>query len=324
MGFRVPMIVASPWSRGGWVNSQLFDHTSMLQFLEEFAKKKSGKTIYESNISPWRRSISGDLTSCFRTYSAEEAKLNYLDRDKFVIQIREAKDKEIPANFKALSAEQIADVNRKLASSQWMSKQEPGTRPANPLPYELYADGALSPDGKSFVLTMKAGTTAHGNSSMGAPFNVYLRDSGGMTAGTYAVKAGDTLTQSFPVKDGYSIDILAPNGFFRSFQGSARSLVTVQTTYEQQGGKPTGNITLRVKNPGKGAVQVAVKDNSYGLASVTKNIAAGATETIVMWSGKSRGWYDVSVKAGDSESRYAGRVETGAVSTTDPAMGGVA
>jgi phospholipase C len=325
MGFRVPMIVASPWSRGGWVNSQLFDHTSMLQFLEDFGKKKSGKTIYETNISSWRRSISGNLTSCFRTYSAEEAKLNYLDRDKFLVQIREAKDKEIPANFKALTAEQIADINQRLASSQWMSKQEPGTRPANPLPYELYADGQLSLDGKSFVLTMKAGTAAHGNSSMGAPFNVYHRDSGEMTAGTYAVKAGDTLTQSFPVKNGrYSVDVHAPNGFFRSFQGSAELPLAVQMTYEQHGGKLTGNITLRVRNSGKTSVQVAVKDNSYGLAAVTKNVPAGKIENIVMWSAKSHGWYDVSVKAGNAEARYAGHVETGAASTTDPAMGGVA
>jgi len=325
MGFRVPMVVASPWSRGGWVNSQLFDHTSMIQFLEGFVKKKTGKAVYETNISAWRRSISGDLTTCFRTYSTHDAKLDYLDRDKFVIQIREAKDKEVPANFKALTAEQIAEVNQKLAASQWMSKQEPGTRPANPLPYELYADGTLSADGKSFVLTMKTGTSVHGTKSMGAPFNVYLRDNGSMVAGTYAVKAGDTLTQNFPVNDGkYSIDVHAPNGFFRSFNGTVKTPVTVETIYEQQGGKLSGNIALHVRNSGKASMQVAVTDNSYGLAPVMRNVAAGATGKIVMWSGKNHGWYDVSVKIEDSELRYAGRVETGSASITDPAMGGVA
>ena len=113
----------------------------------KFVKEKTGKTVHETNMSEWRRSISGDLTSCFRTHTIDDAKLDYLDRDKFVIQIREAKDKELPANFKALNAEQIAEVNRKLAASQWMSKQEPGTRPANSLPYELYSDGALSATG---------------------------------------------------------------------------------------------------------------------------------------------------------------------------------
>jgi phospholipase C len=32
LGYRVPMIIASPWTRGGFVNSELFDHTSSLQF----------------------------------------------------------------------------------------------------------------------------------------------------------------------------------------------------------------------------------------------------------------------------------------------------
>jgi phospholipase C len=325
MGFRVPMVIASPWSRGGWVNSQLFDHTSMIQFLEGFVKDKTGKTVHETNVSEWRRAIAGDLTSCFRTHTADDAKLDYLDRDKFVIQIREAKDKELPANFKALTAEQIAEVNQKLAASQWMSKQESGTRPANSLPYELYADGTLSADGKRFVLTMKAGTAVHGTKSMGAPFNVYLRDGGKMVAGTYAVKAGDTLTQSFPVNDGkYSIDVHAPNGFFRSFNGTVNVPVTVQAMYEHQGRRQSGNIALQVKNSGKTPVQIVVKDHSYGLAPVMRSVAAGAVENVVMWSGKSHGWYDVSISVENAEVRYAGRVETGATSITDPAMGGVA
>jgi phospholipase C len=325
MGFRVPMVVASPWSRGGWVNSQLFDHTSMIQFLEEFVREKTGKTVHETNVSAWRRAISGDLTSCFRTQTKDDTRLNYLDRDRFVIQIREAKDKELPANFKALTVPQIAEVNQKLAASQWMSKQEPGTRPANPLPYELYADGSLSADGKSFVLMMKAGTAVHGARSVGAPFNVYLRDEQTMVAGTYVVKAGDTLTQSFPVKDGkYSIDVHAPNGFFRSFHGTSTAPVIVQAVYEQKSGRLSGNIALQVKNAGKSRVQIAVTDHSYGLAPVRKNVAAGATENVVMWSGKSHGWYDVSVSTENGEVRYAGRVETGATSITDPAMGGLA
>jgi phospholipase C len=325
MGFRVPMVVASPWSRGGWVNSQLFDHTSMIQFIEHFVKENTGKTVYEENVSAWRRSISGDLTNCFRVQTNDDVKLEYLNRDKFVIQIREAKDKELPANFRALSGEQIAEVNQKLSASQWMSKQEAGTRPANPLPYELYADGALSADGKSFMLTMKAGMTVHGTKSKGAPFNVYLRDGVTMVAGTYSVKAGDTLTQSFPVNGGkYSIDVHAPNGFFRSFNGTVKMPVTVQALYEKQGGKLSGNIALHVRNPGKTPVQVIVKDCSYGSAPVMKDVAAGAMESVLMWSAKSNGWYDVSVGFEDSEVRYAGRVETGLVSITDPAMGGVA
>jgi phospholipase C len=52
MGFRVPMIIASPWTRGGWVNSQLFDHTSTLMFLEHFVQYKYGKPVKEETSAP--------------------------------------------------------------------------------------------------------------------------------------------------------------------------------------------------------------------------------------------------------------------------------
>jgi len=59
LGIRVPAIVVSPWSRGGFVCSEVFDHTSTLQFLE----KRFG--VREENISDWRRTVCGDLTSAF-------------------------------------------------------------------------------------------------------------------------------------------------------------------------------------------------------------------------------------------------------------------
>ena len=60
LGFRVPMLVVSPFSRGGFVSSDVFDHTSQIRFLEErFAIRAPG-------ISAWRRSTVGDLTSTLR------------------------------------------------------------------------------------------------------------------------------------------------------------------------------------------------------------------------------------------------------------------
>ena len=57
MGFRVPMLVISPFSRGGYVASDVFDHTSQLRFLEE----RFG--VRAPNLSKWRRDNAGDLTS---------------------------------------------------------------------------------------------------------------------------------------------------------------------------------------------------------------------------------------------------------------------
>jgi len=57
LGFRVPMLVVSPFSRGGYVASEVFDHTSQLRFLEERFN------VSVPNISGWRRRTVGDLTS---------------------------------------------------------------------------------------------------------------------------------------------------------------------------------------------------------------------------------------------------------------------
>jgi phospholipase C len=59
LGFRVPMLVISPFSRGGLVCPKTFDHTSLLRFLET----RFGPEV--PNLSAWRRSVTGDLTSAF-------------------------------------------------------------------------------------------------------------------------------------------------------------------------------------------------------------------------------------------------------------------
>jgi hypothetical protein len=66
LGFRVPLLVVSPFSRGGFVCSDVFDHTSTLRFLE---------TRFDCevpNLSAWRRSVTGDLTSAFNLLAAPD------------------------------------------------------------------------------------------------------------------------------------------------------------------------------------------------------------------------------------------------------------
>ena len=65
LGFRVPLLVISPFSRGGHVASQVFDHTSQLRFVEE----RFG--VRAPNISPWRRRTVGDLTSALHLGHAD-------------------------------------------------------------------------------------------------------------------------------------------------------------------------------------------------------------------------------------------------------------
>jgi phospholipase C len=59
LGFRVPLLIISPFSRGGFLSSDTFDHTSLLRFLET----RFGVEV--PNLSQWRRETTGDLTSAF-------------------------------------------------------------------------------------------------------------------------------------------------------------------------------------------------------------------------------------------------------------------
>ena len=56
------MIVISPWSKGGYVCSEVFDHTSLIRFMEQ---RFDTPALIEHNITPWRRAVSGDLTAAF-------------------------------------------------------------------------------------------------------------------------------------------------------------------------------------------------------------------------------------------------------------------
>jgi phospholipase C len=334
MGFRVPMIIASPWSRGGWVNSQLFDHTSTLMFLEHFVQSKFGKTVREENISAWRRAISGNLTSVFRPYEAKKPDLDFLDRDKFVVSIQKSRYKEIPSNYQKLNPRQTDNINRNLLHSRFTSHQEAGIRPACALPYELYAEGALSADRSSFELAMTASNKVFGNNAAGAPFNVYLHNlkheaaSSGMRVATYAVKPGDTVREQFPLSlfadANYSIDVHAPNGFYRSFTGNAApSNILVRTEYERDGGQLTGNVKVHLHNLGDKGLTAHIQDNSYKTGAVIKTIYPGHEESAVVCLKSRYGWYDFTVKPEGSQfvARFAGRVETGRMSFSDPLMG---
>ncbi len=60
LGFRTPTTIVSPWTAGGFVCSDVFDHSSLIRFIEA----RFG--VHEPHISAWRRQTCGDLTSAFR------------------------------------------------------------------------------------------------------------------------------------------------------------------------------------------------------------------------------------------------------------------
>jgi phospholipase C len=321
LGYRVPMVIASPWSRGGWVNSQVFDHTSSLMFLEKFLSKKFNKKIHEPNISSWRRTVCGDLTSAFRKYNGEEIqKPAFLDRDEFIQAIHRAQFRNPPSNFNKVSKNDAESLKSILP------EQEKGTRNANALPYEIYADGRLADDKKSFMIRLQAANKIHGSQSAGAPFNIYAPGrfkNETAKSWSYAVKAGDAITETWKTEDfengNYQLSVYGPNGFYREFKGNSadpRVEITVDVFKE--------TLRIRLINNSNKSVRLKITDNSYGAKTFDVVLGGSKTASSYIDVSKSHGWYDITLSMNNNEAfaqTFAGRIETGRPGRTDPLMG---
>jgi phospholipase C len=344
LGYRVPLVVASPWSRGGWVNSEVCDITSTLMFLEKWLNKKTGKQIFEANISDWRRSICGDLTSVFRPYNGEQILLpDFINRDTYVKTIYNAKFKGLPENFAPLPAADIIKANSDPASSPWLPDQEPGTKPSSALRYELNVDGNLSQDGKKFEIKMEASSQLFGKSALGAPFNVYAPgkflqkgEASKMVFEqaknwAFAVKAGSSVNYEWPISffEGqiYHLQVFGPNGYFREFSGNQQDpKLTVSCHYQpdhKQAG--TGQVQIRVKNTDPAQTfTLLVQDNGYNNGTRRQSVGPLKEESVLVPTAASFGWYDFTISVENRavfSKRFAGRAEFGLPGRSDPYMG---
>jgi phospholipase C len=294
LGPRVPMIVVSPFSTGGWVNSQVFDHTSVIRFLEA----RFG--VEEPNISPWRRAVTGDLTSAF-DFSKRNARAPILpDTRQHAARVAAACKLAKPAP----------------PATFLEARQETGLRPARPLPYAL--DVSTRNDEKGLVLTFANSGIA------GAAFNVY-HASGATGPWFYTVEAGKSLTGVWaPTTEGEVYDFTAhgPNGFMRAFRGRhGVDAPGVQTAYDAA----RQHLVVSVRNPSSRPLEVAFAPGDYpGVAPRRRTVAAGQTVAEAWPVRASAHWYDIVLtlpSQPDFLYRLAGHVETGAASFSDPAIG---
>jgi phospholipase C len=334
LGYRVPMVIVSPWTRGGYVCSEVFDHTSSLQFLETFLEKKLNKKIVEENITPWRRTVCGDLTSAFRPYNGEKIEQPvFMEKTPFMEKIYSAKFKEVPDNYKKLTAEEITLINKNPVASPYFPQQEKGIRSACALPYELYVNSVSAKD--KFHISFNAANKVFGKKASGSPFTVYAMNPYQdeiLRTWDYTVKPGDTLHDEWPLQDftdgKYHLRVYGPNGFFREFTGDSNNpLLQVECRYEQDKLRPlnlSGNIIVTVTNSGSQAQDLTIADISYKTGIKTLKVGAKSKASIVLDLHKNYNWYDFAVSAKGNSSfmeRFAGRVETGITTKTDPLMG---
>lgn len=328
LGFRVPMLVISPWTKGGWVNSQVFDHTSNLQFLEHFLSAKTGKKVEQPQISDWRRTVCGDLSSVFRAADDQQSKTpEPLNKKAFLQSIHNAKFKALPAGF----------------SAQHNTPQEKGIRPSNALPYQLEVNARYDEKAAKLKLVLAAKADMFGKQSAGAAFIVYFPgntarvDANGkqtwskMNSRNYAVRAGYQVSDEFPSilfdKEQYHVEVYGPNGFYRVFkaaQNHPQLEVTCMSQVDRLDPKKlSGNLELTFSGTVNGTITII--DNAYKSKLKTVRLKVGTASAVLELS-KSFGWYDISVTVEGFPGylqRFAGKVETGKPGFSDPFMGGM-
>lgn len=302
LGIRVPAIVVSPWSRGGYVCSQVFDHTSTLKFLE----KRFG--VKEPNISDWRRAVSGDLTSCFDFKTPNARGVDLPSTDDYTQRLAHA------ARQPAL----------KIPAVQTPAEQPRVQRPARALPYRLGAD--LRPDGENLLVEL-ANTGGHA-----AVFTIHDYAPYGLSAPWhYTLIPGERHTAAqwnHEDKEAYDLAVHGPNGFYRHFRGRPSKNGYVRVALREE--PMTGKVMLSLRNEASAKAKLSLGvDPRYPVAAGASRQQAIALEPgeqreIALDLAASDLWYDISLTdAADADSlwRYAGRVENGKPGRTDPGIG---
>lgn len=285
LGPRVPMYVVSPWSKAGFVNSQVFDHTSVIRFLET----RFG--VHEPNITPWRRAVCGDLLSCFDFANPMPGPVPLPDTKAAASRARGRLLPTTPDTPDAL----VAPI------------QETGSRPARPLPYRLAADAFY--DGGVLNIHMR-----NISRDVAAVFHIYQRPDHPEPPIRHTLGVGGEGFCGIPYLDGLDVSVHGPNGFHRRFINVADAECWLQI------GLDGATLTLGAIKP----MSVIWRDEAYGQAERRFDLAPGKPQGVALDLSASHNWYDFSLNGPGFVQRFAGHVEDGQPSFSDPAMGGPA
>ncbi|WP_431961517.1 phosphocholine-specific phospholipase C [Actinacidiphila sp. bgisy160] len=285
-GPRVPMTVVSPWTVGGFVSSEAFDHTSVIRFLEKWTG------VHEPNISAWRRTVFGDLTSAF-------------DFDRAHRQPEVEQPGQVPAP--------VGRWNPVPPKEQSLPDQESGTRRTRRSPYRL----SLRAEVAGAAVRLRLGNEG----GAGATFTAYPGDGTAPSAWTVAAGESATGTVEFGA-DGYDLQVHAPGWSVWELRGAGVG----GEAYLVEHPAP-GRVTVVCSNPSPHTrtflVGESVYSRSHGDRVETVTVKPGKSHTVHL-DLADHGWYDVVVVDRDDPSflrRMTGRLADGKPGITDPETG---
>jgi phospholipase C len=282
LGIRVPAIIISPWSRGGRVCSQVFDHTSTVRFLETWTG------VINPNISAWRRQVCGDLTSALD--------FAHPNPDYPVI----------PGVATVSCPDGVTPV---VPSPQSFPVQENGTLTPQPLPYQPNAGCTLDSASSTFTITMT--NTGAASVHFGVYANAFRTDD----PRPFDVNTTNSATTSFSTAataGKYDFSCYGPNGFQRRFAGNISSdfqkIEAVSLLNPVNGG-----IKISLANSSSSSVTFAVTNGYLRNGSANYVVPAHTTNLVNVGSETNNGFYDITVTASTDAAfirGFLGRVET--------------
>jgi phospholipase C len=302
LGARVPMLVVSPWSKGGWVDSEVFDHTSLIRFVQ----KRFGTAhapLTDPNITPWRKAVCGDLTSAFNFATPNSAKVALPSTAAYVPPDDQRHNSYVP----------LPPV------VQALPVQESGTRPARAVPYALHVESVANTAAGTVTLTfLNTGQAA-------AVFQV--RSANPLQAPrSYTVTPGNQLsdTWSYGILSvgAYDLSVYGPNGFFREYRGGGIAATSANIESTLAYNVASGLVVLTVRNAGAAACALHIVE-TYAQGTANEELKPGAIYQRSFPVDKFYGWHDLVLSVAADAAFYqqlAGHLETGKDSVTDPAI----
>ncbi len=303
LGPRVPMYIISPWTKGGWVNSQVFDHTSMVRFIEA----RFG--VREPLISPWRRAVSGNLLSCFDFVNPNDNGFKQLLPETAA---RRAMALSLPGT-------KAPPIPNTLAAPV----QTAGVRPARALPYELQVQAQVLAGSGQVELTFE------NLGEVGAVFHVYNRLALDQIPRRYTVEAGKQLKGRWNTVASYDLWVLGPNGFHRHIVGDVRAASNAALPEMIiRADRRAGELVIDLVNNGAQPCAFQLSSNRYyPNRPMEVRVVARSRSTVRLPLATSSNWYDYSLRVTGLpgwQRRFAGHLENGLPSISDPAMHGAA
>ncbi|NII10776.1 phospholipase C, phosphocholine-specific [Oleiagrimonas sp. C23AA] len=285
LGPRVPMMVISPWSTGGWLCSETFDHTSVIRFLEQ----RFG--VHEPNISPWRRAVCGDLTRCF----------------DFALAVQQGPPTSPPA-----AAEPRHPLPLRVPAPGQMPAQEPGLRPARAVPYRW----SVRPQRRDQHLALDV----HNTGVLGIGFYVYDRLQPDAPPRRYAASAGTLITDVWPLDGGYALSLYGPHGsLVELHDGAAAGPVMCEAWLEPH--PNSWQVDVVLANRDTSSLTLQVSDAYTEDVATPMTLPGHAILRLPLDLSTSHGWYDIAITCADRPQflrRYAGHQDAGRPATSDP------